>query len=289
MRKLLFNLIAAYVRHTPFRPGRSIFGRLAYRIYPHDFIAEMDSGIKIKVRLDWASDITYWTNTYENHKELKVFSSHFREGVTVMDIGANTGVYALHFSRKVGTNGKVYAFEPVPEYFERLKEHIALNNATNIVPVPFALSDQKGTTKMSVAGGESSLFLYRTDQFVEVPVTTLDDFVAENGVDRVDAIKLDVEGAELKVIQGAEKTIQQFKPIMMVEINATTLKAAGTSPEELFQTIVSYGYKAFVIRDGKAIPTTEIVRPMGYQIWSMAGGKLAFHEFDNYLFLPQEA
>ncbi|MCS7277581.1 MAG: FkbM family methyltransferase, partial [Aquificaceae bacterium] len=150
MRHLLFNLIAAYIYHTPFRPGRSILGRLAYRIYPHEFVAEVTSGIKIKVRLDWASDITYWTNSYENHDELKVFLSHLREGMTVLDIGANIGFYALHFARKVGPSGKVYAFEPVPEFFERLKEHIALNNMTNIFPIHVALSDQKGSAKMSV-------------------------------------------------------------------------------------------------------------------------------------------
>lgn len=289
MRRLIFNLIAAYLRYTPLRPGRSILGRLAYRIYPHDFVAELDSGIRIKVRLDWASDITYWTGTYENHGELAMFLSHLHEGMTVMDIGANIGVYALHFARKVGPTGKVYAFEPVPEYFERLKEHITLNDTNNIVPFPFALADQKGKAKMSVASGDSSLFHHLTDRFIEVPMTTLDDFIAKQGIDRVDAIKLDVEGAELKVIHGADKTIRQFKPIMMVEINATTLQAAGTSPEELFQTIVGYGYEAFVIRNGKTVPTNEVARPMGYRIRSMAGRKLAYHEFDNYLFLPQGA
>ncbi|MCS7265994.1 MAG: hypothetical protein NZ805_14320, partial [Armatimonadetes bacterium] len=79
-----------------------------------------------------------------------------------------------------------------------------------------------------------------------------------------------------------------FKPVMMVEINETTLKAAGTSAEELFNVIVSYGYKAFVIRKGKAIPTNKLIRPMGYQVRSMAGQKLVYHEFDNYPFLLQD-
>jgi len=289
LRKLLFNLIAAYIYHTPFRSGRSVLGRLAYRIYSQEFVAEVGIGIKIKVRLDWATDITYWTNTYESHKELKVFLNHLQDGMTVLDIGANVGFYALHFARKVGPQGKVYAFEPIPEYFNRLKEHIVLNNATNIVPVPVALLDQKGVAKMSIASGDSSLFHHESDQFVDVPLTTLDNFVAENQIDRVDAIKLDVEGAELHVIRGADQTIRKFKPIMMVEINATTLKAAGTSPEELFSAIIGYGYQAFIIRNGKTILTNKVLRPMGYRFYSLTGHKLVFHEFDNYLFLPKRA
>jgi hypothetical protein len=63
----------------------------------------------------------------------------------------------------------------------------------------------------------------------------------------------------------------------MVEIQAATLQAAGTTPEELFETIVSYGYNAFVIRHGKAIPTDKLVEP-----WRYGGGR-----FDNYLFIPR--
>jgi FkbM family methyltransferase len=198
--------------------------------------------------------------------------------MTVMDVGANWGLYSLLISRAVGPSGKVYAFEPVPEIFARLKEHIALNNATNVIPVPIALSDEKGTAKMSVKEGESSLFRRVSDEFVEVQVERLDDFVEREKIERVDAIKIDVEGAELKVIRGADKTIRRDKPILMVEIQAATLQAAGTTPEELFETIVSYGYNAFAICHGEAIPTDKVVEP-----WHYPGGM----RIDNYLFIPR--
>jgi len=147
----------------------------------------------------------------------------------VFDVGAHYGVYALFFAQKVEPTGKVYAFEPVPETFVRLKENIALNNANNIVSVPFALLDRKGTAKISIADQLSSMFRLLTNQFVKVPMTTLDAFVAEQGIKRVDALKLDVEGAELYVIRSAHATTQQHKPIMMVEINFPALRAANTS------------------------------------------------------------
>jgi FkbM family methyltransferase len=246
---------------------------LAKLIEFHIFHPPQHIGHKILRKIAWWIHRTRW----EPNNDCQVFVSHLREGMTVMDVGANLGLYSLLISRAVGPSGKVYAFEPVPEIFARLKEHIALNNATNVIPVPIALSDEKGKAKMSVRGGESSLFRRVSDEFVEVPTERLNDFVEREGIGRVDAIKLDVEGAELHVIRGADKTIRRFKPIMMVEINPDTLKAAGTTPQELFDAIVSYGYKAHVIRKGKAVPVTQPVKPKRRGIGIF---------FDDYLFLP---
>jgi len=93
-------------------------------------------------------------------------------------------------------------------------------------------------------------------------MTTLDAFIAEQGIKRVDALKLDVEGTELYVIRSAHATTQQHKPFMMVEINFPALKAANTSSDELFNTIVSYGYNIFIIRNGKAIFCFKSLRKM---------------------------
>jgi FkbM family methyltransferase len=280
MRELFARLAAAYIKATPPHPGRGILGKIAWWIYPQPLVVKSDDGFLIKVRLCDANDLILWrSRDCEPHNDRHVFVSHLREGMTVMDVGANLGLYSLLISRAVGPSGKVYAFEPVPEIFARLKESIALNNATNVIPVPVALSDEKGKAKMSVKGGSSSLFRRVSDEFVEVQVERLDDFVEREKIERVDAIKIDVEGAELRVIRGADKTIRRDKPILMVEINPVTLPAAGTTPEELFETIVSYGYNAFVIRHDKAIPTDKVVEP-----WRYFRG---VPSHDNYLFIPR--
>jgi FkbM family methyltransferase len=280
MRRFFAQLIAAYFKATPPHTGRGFLCRVAWRIYPQPLVVKSCDGFFVKVKLCDPEDLCYLCPqvSWEPHNDRHVFVSHLREGMTVMDVGANWGLYSLLISRAVGPSGKVYAFEPVPEIFARLKEHIALNNATNVIPVPIALSDEKGVAKMSVRGGGSSFFRHLSNEFVEVQVERLDDFVEREGIERVDAIKIDVEGAELKVIRGADKTIRRDKPILMVEIQAATLQAAGTTPEELFETIVSYGYNAFVIRHGKAIPTDKVVEPWRYP-----------HDtrYDNYLFIPR--
>jgi len=280
MRKWLFNLIAAYIYHTPPHPGRGLLGKLAWRIYPHEFIAEIALGIKMKVRLDNPDDIMVWTwrRGFSDRSE-ELFVSLLQKGMIVFDIGANVGLYTLLAALKVGPNGKIYAFEPVPSIFKRLKENLELNNIYNVVPIPIAVSDKKGIARISVAGMGSSLVYYpvHASGFVEVPTEPLDTFVEQEDIKRVDAIKLDVEGAELHVIRGADQTIRKFKPIMMVEINPMTLKAAGTTPEELFQTVIGYGYQAYIIRNGKAVPVTQPIKAR----WR--GFKVCF---DDYLFLP---
>ena len=278
MRRFLAQLAAAYIKATPPHPGHGILGKIAWWIYPQPFVVKTRDGFFIKMRLCEAEDFDVVNGNDEPHNDRHVFVSHLREGMTVMDVGANLGLYSLLISRAVGPSGKVYAFEPVPEFFAQLKEHLALNNAASVIPVPIALSDEKGIAKMSVKGGASSLFRHVSDEFVEVQMERLDDFVEGEGIERVDAIKIDVEGAELKVIRGADKTIRRNKPILMVEVSPVTLQAAGTTPEELFETIVGYGYNAFVIRHGKAIPTDKVVEP-----WRHSGGR----RFDNYLFIPR--
>ena len=121
---------------------------LAKLIEFHIFHPPQHIGHKILRKIAWWIHRTRW----EPNNDCQVFVSHLREGMTVMDVGANLGLYSLLISRAIGPSGKVYAFEPVPEIFARLKEHIALNNATNVIPVPVALSDEKGTAKMSVRG-----------------------------------------------------------------------------------------------------------------------------------------
>lgn len=277
MRRLLTKLIAAYICHTSPHPGRGILGKIAWWLDPKPLVFQTQDGIKIVVRLNELNEIGEpWL---EVHHDSHVFCSFLREGMTVFDVGANIGVYALRFARKVGPKGRVYAFEPVPDIFARLQGNIALNDVHNIVPVPMALSDQKGMAKISVAGPRSSLFRHQSQKFVEVTLTTLDEFVAEQGIERVDAIKLDVEGAELRVIRGADNTLRRDKPILMVEIQEATLKPAGTTPQELFNTIVNYGYDAFVIRHGKAVPVNGLVKP-----WRYSPGIRC----DNYLFLPKQ-
>jgi len=131
-------------------------------------------------------------------------------GDIVFDIGAYVGDTALWFSKAVGPQGKVYAFEPEPGNFEKLKANLERNNVTNVIPLQLAVSETEGEMQVSSAAGSSVITQAGTG--LSVKVTTIDKFVEANKLPRVDFIKMDVEGHELKVLEGAHETIQAFKP-----------------------------------------------------------------------------
>jgi len=131
-------------------------------------------------------------------------------GNIVFDIGAYVGDTALWFSKAVGPQGKVYAFEPEPSNFAKLKANLERNKLTNVIPGHLALSEDDG--EMKIASGGSSSTITQTGTGTSVKVTTIDRFLEANKLPRVDFIKMDVEGYELKVLAGAKETIKTFKP-----------------------------------------------------------------------------
>jgi glycosyltransferase involved in cell wall biosynthesis len=116
-----------------------------------------------------------------------------------------------------------------------------------VIPVPIALSDEKGVAKMSVRGGGSSFFRHLSNEFVEVQVERLDDFVEREKIERVDAIKIDVEGAELRVIRGAEVIAEAMEAIwddgaLRTELRRRSLERARlfTPQRTLEQLLAAY-------------------------------------------------
>jgi len=136
------------------------------------------------------------------------------EGDVVLDCGANSSngeLNALYFSKKVGKNGKVYAFEPIPRIYEELLEDI--KNYGNIIAIKMGLSNKKQKTYFQDLGIGSKI---SENGNIEVELTTIDDFVRENNIPKVDFMKMDIEGAELDALKGAINTIKTFKPKLAI-------------------------------------------------------------------------
>lgn len=141
-------------------------------------------------------------------------------GDVVFDCGAYTGNTALYFSRKVGPGGRVYAFEAMPQTYEKLKENVAACAMGNVIPVHTALSEKKGELAFTSTDGPGSCKLGAGSEEpgLKVQSTTIDDFVRENRIGRIDLIKMDIEGSELEALAGAAKTIARFKPKLAISV-----------------------------------------------------------------------
>jgi len=162
-------------------------------------------------------------------------------GSVVFDVGANIGMTAVISARKAE---KVYAFEPDPTVFGLLEKTVAANGGA-VETLNTALGDQEGqlsffsnSTSASASHLVTAATLGQREATSRVPVTTVDAFVKHSRVERLDLIKIDVEGFEIDVLRGASESIQRFKPAALVEFNAFTMVGfRDVNPRDLLRLL----------------------------------------------------
>lgn len=190
-----------------------------------------------------------WFGTYELDKQRKL-AEFMREGMTVYDIGANTGFYTLFFARAVGSNGHVYAFEPFPVNARQLARHVRINNLENVTPVNMAVSQRPGTASFKAGSTPYSGKLAETGT-IEVPTVSLDQFTTE-GHAWPDLIKMDIEGGETAAVYGAESLLIGGRTTWFVALHDAD---ARSTCENIFR---KHGYQLFDLegRELSTIPAT---------------------------------
>lgn len=140
---------------------------------------------------------------YSEEDELLVYENILKAGDVVVDIGANIGIYALTAAQHIGPEGRVLAFEPHPRTLAKLRRNIALNDVATVTVLPKAVADQAGTMQMQTVShrdaGRNSLLTEMNKKglaTVDVEIVPLLDELKAEGVDRIDILKIDVEGFE---------------------------------------------------------------------------------------------
>jgi FkbM family methyltransferase len=160
-------------------------------------------------------------------KEVDFVTAFLQPGMSVVDVGANVGVYALSMARKVGPSGRVYAFEPTGETRSLLAAGVKANGLANVTVSPAALSDHTGQAVLG-HGTSSELNALTSEGSGEtVAVTTLDEEDATGRWLHIDFVKLDAEGAEEKIIAGGLDFLKRHAPIVMFEVKAGAEINAG--------------------------------------------------------------
>lgn len=198
----------------------------------------------IRYELDPA-DYIEWTIYYGVERELKSsLYSLVEPGQTVLDIGTNVGEVLLHFGRRVGPRGRAIGFEPNPETLEKCLRNITLNPSPKVEIHGVALGDRPGEVMLGrpTAANAGADRVVTSGEGVRVPITTLDRFVEEQALTTVDLIKIDVEGFDLNVLRGAERTIELFRPILFVELSDSNLREQGESAAGLVKWLEEHRY-----------------------------------------------
>ena len=185
------------------------------------------------------------------------------ENDTIFDIGANIGWYSNHLSKKL-PNSKIYSFEPIPETYAQVKRNTELNQSNNITLNNVALSDKVQTLTFyyspTITGASSAANITENDSMtkLECQTNTMDKFVKENNIPRLDFIKCDVEGAEFMVYQGGAETIEKYKPIVFTEMLRKWAAKFNYQPNDIIAFFKQFGYNCYTSHDGKLIPFEKV-------------------------------
>jgi FkbM family methyltransferase len=213
----------------------------------------------------------YWWLAWNNHLGHHLLTGGFeepeyafvqrflKEGMVVLDIGANEGYYTVLASKRVGPGGRVIGFEPSPRERRRLRMNLWMNHCTNVRVEELALGSEEGQVNLHVVeGAETGCNSLRPPDIkgktrtVQVVVATLDQFLCRNAIQRIDFVKMDIEGAELSALQGAAGLLRTSpRPLLLIEAFEIRTRPWGYSPDDLVKMTLEAGYLLYTpIRNG---------------------------------------
>lgn len=247
----------------PFQESRRLY-TLRMKLY-HQFITRLMrvnygkivrkqiNGITYDLDLSEAIEASlYYSGVYE-YETLKCLKEHLRRDMIVFEIGANVGSHSFEIARALeGGSGRLYCFEPTEYAFHKLLHNHALNGFSNIIFEKIALSDHEHSQTLTPASSLDTMAFAASWDIKNgasknsTPQTihfqTIDSYVQAKAIPKVDLLKIDVDGYELKAIQGGMRTIQQHKPLMILEFSSCMLHYVGDSLEELLSVLQDLGY-----------------------------------------------
>jgi FkbM family methyltransferase len=197
--------------------------------------------------------------------ETQFLQRYLQPGMTVLDIGAHHGFYSLIASRAVKSSGVVHSFEPSPRESTHLRRNIRLNHCTNVRIHNFALGDSSGTATLYQADQRFDGFnsLRRQESVpeaaaVEVKLMTLDQFLADQGLPQIDFIKMDVEGAERSILEGASQLLESpSRPVILAEVYDVRTKAWGYPAAEIVHHLEAKGFQWFEPSEKKSLTAVD--------------------------------
>ena len=213
-----------------------------------------------RARLTWCAHL-FKACAKQYHQELTPLLTALvpADGV-VLDVGSHAGQFAKLFSR-IASRGHVHAFEPGRYALSILRPTLAFHRRANVTVHPRGLSDRPGRLALSVpvkASGSIGFGLghIASDQpeaanrrtlEEAIDLTTVDDFAQSSGLARLDFIKADIEGWELRMLTGAAATLARFHPGLLLEVHGGHLARAGDTPDALFAFLAGLDYQAFIL------------------------------------------
>jgi FkbM family methyltransferase len=198
---------------------------------------------------------------------LRMYDSILRPGDIVLDIGANIGAHTLPFAKLVGKDGRVYAFEPTQYAFAKLRRNVnanpAISSSIELVHAMLVSEDCKSITPHIYSSWplakEEGLHKQHRGKLMstsDAAAFTLDEFVDRRGINRIDFVKLHVDGSEAGVLAGAANTLRRFRPRVLMEWAPYLFESQSTLMAQILSNFIELGYRPKEPSGRRVLPTT---------------------------------
>lgn len=221
-------------------------------------IQKMLTGFRLQLDLqDRMQSVMFIKRCHEPETEM-VFKEMAKSSKLFLDVGANIGYFSF-LVKQMSPQSKVYSFEPLPQNILAYQKNRELNNFSLMFLQELCVADKAGDTEFLIPPSEESGWgrMAHRDLFsgekIKRQVVTLDEFCEQNQLTTVDFIKIDVEGYEFKVLQGAQKLIETQRPRICIELNEPCLLDTGTSGEEIFRFFKDRNYQMHALDTKKGL------------------------------------
>jgi len=206
--------------------------------------------------------------------ETEVALAFARDAGCIVDVGGNFGWYACQLRNVMPKGGEIHIFEPVPHERDRLQNNLALNPRGDVKTVinDVCLSDIPGDVILYVPNRLGAAFAslaaqqYDSDfSKIATKAIALDAYCQDNSINCIDLMKIDVEGAEFKVLHGAFSILsQECKPAILVESSQSMIAAFGSTVQDVIAFLQNLGYRGHVFQDGSLLPLDVVIQFKGY-------------------------
>ncbi|MBI2798435.1 FkbM family methyltransferase [Candidatus Saccharibacteria bacterium] len=187
--------------------------------------------------------------------EFMAYDKLLKKNDVVIDLGANVGLHSVYIAKLLKGTGHIYSFEPVPDTYRLMLETLSLNRVDNVSPYMVAMGNKPGKTKMNIFDqkysawntfGKPQFGDHKPTKSIFVETQKLDGFAKQTKINKIDFLKIDVEGFEKQVLQGAALLLKNNKiSILSFEVSEIPLKGANSSAREIFKILEDFGYNSY--------------------------------------------
>jgi FkbM family methyltransferase len=190
------------------------------------------------------------------------------KGQTIYDIGGDAGIFTMFFARSVGKSGKTITFEPNPWCYNRILEHLKLNNFDNVEVHQIALGKKTGKATLAVWKSETgtgslqedikaSILQEKCSKTIQVEIDSLDSQIITNNLPKPDFVKIDVEGLEMDVLDGMRGIIKDYKPKLFIEIHGVDMQRKIENVQRVVDFLITREYCIYHIESGETITSSN--------------------------------